>query len=812
MFRRLVFIVAALPLLVACHDDDAEDIQTPAVAVALSESEVAIGPLGRYYTVTISEATSGDSVVKATPMADWIEVDEILSSSLRIYVHPNTDESRRETTVLIMTAHGGTATLTVTQRSEADSDDNALPTGDSLILQGRVGFGYDLTQDYMDVKSATECVFDYNQLLLAERDYGTIIAQERRNRIDYTLHTAYSIAEMAENLMSEQTDGVKFLGLSRKLTKYKSVKTFQSDKQSYGFAKISKTVATRYIDMGKIDALIREGRTNIFTPDFLSCYEAVLQNPSDETVEKLVKKYGTHVVTYADLGGRLEYTINFKAEQVSRDEMERTMKYKNGNLKDSDTQRRKTQLNNINSSMDVTVYGGSEETRTALQKASPTTDTNQQIPTALLAAWTYTIVNNPDSFANLAMANCRLTPIWQLFPQEVHRNAVLSYIQRMSERLMLSADELLKTGLYGYRRFNVADLQTDKFGTDANSTLVKVGYVNNIPMLEICNEYVPEIRGDKRVTIIYPISSGHMANIRRGIFAGNRDNPPCEVSFDDEGGCYISQLEGYKAGDSLKTLYYIDGALYDNDMNVPMQDAKVDVRNQQLDYVEACKYNSPKGTLPLVKIGPFYWTRQSVIAGYYYPFMGGRLSISQLKNFKPNELNFYDYQVKPFGKEKDEWFFPTINDMKILLSYFGNNIKPIFPNQQSGFDLSFDGYEIVTITRIDDTGQRDLSKKFIAPTVPNRRNTGVGALLFGKERNLESFRKGKMLLVNPDYTFSVTESRNTYSQYEEITVQTMDQRMNVVREEKRKTTVDYEEIYLVPVRFFRNSYFKYDNL
>ena len=192
--------------------------------------------------------------------------------------------------------------------------------------------------------------------------------------------------------------------------------------------------------------------------------------------------------------------------------------------------------------------------------------------------------------------------------------------------------------------------------------------------------------------------------------------------------------------------------------------------------------------------------------------MGGRLSISQVKNFKPNELNFYDYQVKPFGKEKDEWFFPTINDMKILLSYFGNNIKPIFPNQQSGFDLSFDGYEIVTITRIDDTGQRDLSKKFIAPTVPNRRNTGVGALLFGKERNLESFRKGKMLLVNPDYTFSVTESRNTYSQYEEITVQTMDQRMNVVREEKRKTTVDYEEIYLVPVRFFRNSYFKYDNL
>ena len=321
MIKKFIFIAAVLPLLVACNSDDADDVLPPAAPLTMSESEITIGQLGRYYTVTFSNVASGDSVVAATPMADWIEVDELLSSSLRIYVHPNDDERRREATVLITTLQGNKATLTVTQRSDADSDENALP-GEALTVQGRVGFGYDLTQDYMDVKSATDVIFDYNALVLAEAEYGTIIGQDCRNRLDYTLHTAYSIVEMAGNLMSEQTDGVKFLGLSKKVTKYKSVQSFQNDKHSYGFAKISKTAATRYLDMGKIEALLREGRTDIFTADFRQLYDAVRQNPCQATAQQLVSRYGTHVVTYADLGGRLEYTINFSAHQVSREDHE----------------------------------------------------------------------------------------------------------------------------------------------------------------------------------------------------------------------------------------------------------------------------------------------------------------------------------------------------------------------------------------------------------------------------------------------------------------------------------------------------------
>lgn len=744
MLRRLFLFVAVLPVLVACHDYR-EDILPSTPPLCLSEAEIAIGLWGRYYTVAISNVAQDDSVVTATPSADWVDVDELTSSSIRIYVHPNDEESRRTATVNISTTNGSSATLNVTQLSEADADNNALPTGDALTVQGRVGFGYDLMCDYMDVKSATELIFDYNALLLAEMEYGTIVAQDSRNRLDYTLHTAYSIAEMAENLMSEQTDGVKFFGLSRKMTKYKSVQNFKGDVQSYGFAKISKTVATRYIDMGKIDALIREGRTGIFTDEFRQYYQAVLNDPSESTVESMVKKYGTHVVTYADLGGRLEYTINFQAHQVSRDEMEATMKYKNGNLKDSDSKRRKEQLSNIASTMAVTIYGGSSQTREVLQKATPTTNTNQQIPSDLLAAWTNTIVNDVEHMGNLAMANCRLTPIWQLFPQENVRNAILSYILRMSENLVLSPEMREKLGLSGYKRFKVDKLGLDDFGSGQNASLVKVAYVDKVPLLEICNEYVPEIRGDKRVTVVYPIMS-QRSNIRRGIFPGNGENPPCEVSFDDEGGCYIAQLEGYATNECIDSLFYIDGALYDKNMNVPTVNVRnADIRDQRLTWYEIFdEWEGKAGyrDVPIVKIGSGYWSR-SYLKSFFnvvYSKPGDGLSVFNWTWSSPASFSW--------GRNKKDWFYPDRNDLNALQNYIGNHAKVLFKDQQAGLNPDFIGYRVVQWEDYGyPYGNYDLSF-----TV----NGGDCAIAFLNNRQTED-TKGVIMLLHPDYTFSFVD-------------------------------------------------------
>ena len=716
---RLVYIVAML-LLAACHDDT-DEILLP--DLLLSETQIEIGALGRYYTVKVSGLTDGDSIASVSPSDEWVSVEGIYSSTLTIYVKPNDTQRHRYATVYVMSAEGRKASFTISQRSEAEDDNNALDSG-SLELKSRVGWGYDLTQDYMDVASATELVFDYEGLLRAEKEYGSIVAQDKRNHIDYTMHTAYSIAEMAEHLMKEQTDAVEFLGLGKKLTKYKMIDNFEQSQQSYGFAKITKTVATRYIDVGKVEAIIREGRTDIFTDDFAEYYKVVLDNPTQESAERLVTKFGTHVVTYADLGGRLEYTVNFSAVQVNRDEMERVMKYKNGKLKEKDEERRKKEFSALSSTMTATAHGGSESTRYALETATVSDDANQQIPAALLSAWANTITDKQQQ--NLAMSNCRLTPIWQLFTNEEARNSVLSYIIRMVDNMMLSAEMRELLGISGYYKFAVEDIKPDNFGTDANATLVKVAYVNKVPILEICNEYVPEIRGDRRVTIVYPITS-QSSNIRRGVFLGNSDHAPCEVSFDDKGGCYVANMEGYQVGDVIDTLYYVDGALYTADMNTPVQDAKGKTQVQVQHYVVDYKY------YPLVKIGPGYWSRRNAF---------GAADASEYKEVVSEvSLQGVNY-TRP--RTKSAWCMPTVNDLNALINYIGNNQKSLFKGQQTGYDASFDGH-----CQINAEYDRDKDRYiWVEYNLKEKNNACYGIFI-------EDSKKAQVLQLNTNYTYNI---------------------------------------------------------
>lgn len=730
--------IVAMLLMAACRDD----MDNMLADLRLSDTDIRIGTLGRYYTVTVSDMWDEDTISIVSPTEDWIVVDGICGNAITLYVKPNETQRHRYGTVHIQSIRGRKASLLVDQLSEAEDGDNAFDSG-SLEVKSRVGWGYDLTKDYMDVKSATKQVFSYEGLLGYEKEYGTIVAQDRRNYLDYTIHTAYSIAEMAEHLMKEQTDGVSFFGLSKKVTKYKVVDNFEQSQNSYGFAKITKTVATRYIDFGKVEDIIHAGRTDIFTKEFAELYNAVLESPTQENAERLVTEFGTHVVTYADLGGRLEYTVNFKANQVSRDEMERVMKYKNGKLKEADEERRKNEFSTLSSTMTATVFGGSEAIGAALQTATVSDDANQQIPGELLSAWANTVTYEQQE--NLAMSNCRLTPIWQLFVEVEARNAVLSYIIRMVDNMMLSADMRDMLGLSGYYRFAVESLAIDDFGTDADATLVKVAYVNKRPVLEICNEYVPEIRGDGRVSIVYPISK-QSANIRRGIFLGDSQHAPCEVSFDEKGGCYVANIEGYQVGDVIDTLYYVDGALYTENMNTPIQEAsEVKIENQYYiittDSYSNVGYNDIYH--PLVKIGPGYWSRMNASGAEKASHLDG-----ENNRYDVVSWDGVNYANPYFEFQYIDFCVATIDELNALTNYIGSNQKPLFKGQQTGYDATFDGCCRVEVYEDPDDPWGYLYAE-------------VNYSLFDKdEKCYNIFKEGtqiQVLTLNLDYTYSIKE-------------------------------------------------------
>ena len=81
---------------------------------------------------------------------------------------------------------------------------------------------------------------------------------------------------------------------------------------------------------------------------------------------------------------------------------------------------------------------------------------------------------------------------------------------------------------------------TDK----SNTSLVKIYYVNNVPVLEICEEYVPKIRSDQRIQVFYPIYLGK-TNHSQGLFPGDGEgNRPASIAF-YEGDCYVTPIEEY---------------------------------------------------------------------------------------------------------------------------------------------------------------------------------------------------------------------------------------------------------------------------
>ena len=672
--------------------------------IELSERQVEIGSDGRYYSVTMK--VTGDSYslkdLHATTDADWIrlEADTVSRDGrLTFYVSPNTDARSRNGIINIKLPISG-SDITIHQFCEAEDGSNAL-NGDALSRKARVGYGYNMLIDYMDPASVTEPILDYERLVQAEQSWGTIIAQEGRAQQSLSYHSSYSIEEMSSWMSKQTTTEVNFLFINKSVNKFKSTSEFDLSQQTFGYSSLSKVIATRYIDEGKIESILRQG-VNIFTNDFRELYKRVNSQPDAENVRQLVCRFGTHLVTYADLGGRLDYSVNFRSDETSRESVEKYLKYKNGNLRDSKESNDASHAIISNGGLHFDIYGGTEAAIKALESSASTKDRYGQIDQSLLGEWLNSIkATDPES---VSLVRCMLQPIWQLFTNQEARVQIINHILELSYSEGGEVSKRLQElGLDNFFQVEVTD-EMQKFGTSANSTLAKVIYFEGLPKVEICNEYVPELRGDRRVNIFYPIFR-NQTNIRRGIFPGDGENAPAEVTFDNDGGCYVRQLEGYNPGDRLTTLFYIDGAFYPNSISLNIPKYSMVVKDETLELpLEDIRY-------PIVKIGPGYWTRENIRERlffgepavpddpycsdylYYEDIIDGMLytNVSFGSNFPQEFENIFDTKTDVTGK-RTCWYLPDESNICILQKYIGQNCKALFSGQQSGFEAQFAGY------------------------------------------------------------------------------------------------------------------------
>jgi hypothetical protein len=336
---------------------------------------------------------------------------------------------------------------------------------------------------------------------------------------------------------------------------------------------------------------------------------------------------------------------------------------------------------------------------------------------------------------------------------------------------------LQELGLDNYYKLQITnDMQ--QFGTDANSTLAKVVYYDNLPKIEICNEYVPELRGDRRVTIFYPIYK-QQANIRRGFFIGDSENAPAEVTFDNEGGCFVRQIDGYGPGDRLTTLYYVDGSFYPTAIGIQIPQYSMTVMEEWLKIPAHPPY-------PVVKIGCGYWTRLNVSQTLGF---GKRLTATNWRYMEQiyQGVLYSDvfYPRNPLYRQTNDlgtgnsetgdipegyWYLPSKAELDALLQYVGNNPKALIANQQTGFEAVFAGcmmkYDFLKNETLDSRTIRYKDEKCFVAFKSTRSDRETG---------------GTALMLSPDYSLKVCPIQDSFNNW-------------------------------YPVRLYRNSKYKHPNL
>lgn len=702
LFSAFVLPATVLCAFSACHDDsEVFNVEPP--SITLSETRVEIGCDGRYYRIEVVAESASN--VRVSTDATWLQLDADTlpaSGSLQFYVEPNNGVRSRETLISLYSEDGTIdATVTVHQRSMAEDDENAI-YGDSISRRARVGYGYNMLIEFMNPKSVTEPILDYGRLVAAEQAWGTVIAEEGRSRQELSVHCSYSIEEMSSWLSQQQTTQTNILFSNKTVQKFNQVAEYELGQQTFGYSSLSKVVSTRYVDEGKLESILRNGN-NVFTDDFKQIYDQVNSSPTVDNVKRLVCKYGTHLIVYADLGGRLDYMVNFKSRETSKESVEKYLKYKNGSLKEDNEVSETSHSICNNGGLTFDIYGGSDEAVNRLQTDAMTADRYGQVDSGMLGEWLNSVTTKNSS--SLSIVGCRLMPIWQLFTNVQARTQIINHIISLSrsEGGDIGA-RLQEMSLDNYYRFDITSNMLE-FNNGAGTTLVRVGRFDNQPKVEICNEYVPEIRADRRVTVIYPIYNGQ-TNIRRGIFPGDGNNPPSEVMYDDAGGCYVVPIDGCNAGDRITSLYYIDGAFYTTNLGIDIPYVKMSLKDEWMNFKGDNDY-------PIVKIGPGYWTRNNIKDSMefgepvdaddpecedYYIYEEIIDGMLYANIFYGNSVAFRFNYPGVFDDETDysgnriHWYVPRVVDIRTLEKYVGNNCKALFSGRQSGFEAQFAGY------------------------------------------------------------------------------------------------------------------------
>ena len=686
----------------SCQDDDFMDtgamVENTDASQAIGEGDILVE--GHAYTMPFTVKANGKWRIEQDRYFFTLSQEEgIGPKEIKIYVQDNRYDERKQGHMTIITtdAQGREQrqVLEIVQKAANESMTRSIslvPTSNRVYS---IGYGYNTLKGYNNHNAITSKILDVNKLLdqekftqsnlNAEITYEHYTANSRDGLVnamcDSLGHMLSYIPKQESSETPKQVSGDTSKQESSDTPKQKDAKkltlpfTFevgaafgmdnnQTECHDYAISYLNYGVRRMQIEPG-IGLL----RKYINEDAAMAINGEMEEYKGKEGVRNLIRDFGTHMVKGARIGGRIRSTLDINTDSVSdtydldlyariaigeKDLLKCSDQFKKNYKKDMGYCRHK-----------LNVVGGTQE---SVDKMT------YEVTPATLDAWKTSIQDT--AMVMVGFEEGDLIPIYELASTEARKQEIRNYMEGQGPGTMSADYAPAQTG-------TVTEIEVPSF--DAYSkTLVKNIMLSGERVGIACNEYIPQLNKDERVTVIYPVVNGKLA-LNQGVFLGDEEHKPSRVNWRKDSA--EPKITPYVQLDyGTPTKLYLQGSSVSTKLAQGQEVRRAKLQDAYMEGMTCAGGISTQKDYPLVKIFNRIWTRED----YQGEVEDGLSKCSRY------------YSNKSIARSGIQgWEIASDRDFELLkqgISASGTNSFPILLLQnygrakETGFDLKWDGY------------------------------------------------------------------------------------------------------------------------
>ena len=629
------------------------------------------------YVTDFTITSNSDWVIESE--GDWFVLYETQgsgTSKIKMEIVDNNSDVRREGKLIIKFPQDESKNqvINIRQKSLADYDDNAVTISEGYGRYG-VGYGYDATGNYASSASCKAPVFFVGKLIEDELLINDGSAQEAQKRT----YTGSSVYDVSQKLSVNAGVDAKFGGFKGEVKASFEQQYTENQFCEFGIYTYRIRVGFRKVEYGLQD-LKEAGYMNIIARKAID--GASDSYKGNEGIKKLIANYGTHVITKAYMGGRLDYSMAVDVSKISGSydiSAFLSAGYEgcfNTSSSVDEKYKQSYEKNKKNCFVKVRTLGGSVSAADILEQGE-----------VGMKKWIESLsAAKPENHAMVDFDAESLIPIWELCEDKTRADAIKKYVETYVKNVGLTTSQVTKINI-------------PTFGSASNATLVKTaGLSDGTPVVEICNEYIPNLSSTQRVTVVYPILAG-VPQYRFGFFVGSSTLKPGTISWDETGYTYKEDVE-LPVGE-VKTIYRQGLSITAVAPSIPENKIQnTTITDQFFNTLHNYSRPNSRTNYSLVKISNNIWTRVSLWSDISSDGMASIYWSTELPAHVPRWTNIehagssyvlYN-RVAANSLQTIVWSIPSDGVCNSLINYVNKEPSKIISKGVSGLEIALCGF------------------------------------------------------------------------------------------------------------------------